>query len=35
MAIGVFAPDSAMYGYLINFAAPLVRRRSDRKRLRE
>ncbi|WP_046868077.1 TMEM175 family protein [Microvirga massiliensis] len=26
MAIGVFAPDSAMYAYFLNFAGPLVRR---------
>jgi uncharacterized membrane protein len=26
MAIGVVAPDSAMYAYFLNFAAPLVRR---------
>ena len=26
MAIGVISPDSAMYAYFLNFAAPLVRR---------
>jgi TMEM175 potassium channel family protein len=26
MAIGIIAPDSAMYAYFLNFAAPLVRR---------
>jgi hypothetical protein len=34
MAIGVIDPDSAMYAYFLNFAAPLIRRRSERKPLR-
>jgi uncharacterized membrane protein len=30
MAIGFFSPDNAMYAYFSNFAAPLIRRWTDR-----
>jgi uncharacterized membrane protein len=30
MAIGFFSPDNAMYAYFLNFAAPLIRRWTDR-----
>jgi uncharacterized membrane protein len=31
MAIGLFAPENAAYAYLLNFAAPLVRKWVDRR----